>query len=68
MQHRQGLLQQAVVSIPRLLIDINVLLDVALGRPGAPASARLLGLCGVQHGAGGAGRSTAADKRLAPSL
>ena len=33
----------------RLLIDINVLLDVALQRPGAPASARLLGLCGRQH-------------------
>jgi predicted nucleic acid-binding protein len=33
----------------RLLIDINVLLDVALARPGAPASARLLGLCGQQH-------------------
>jgi len=26
----------------RLLIDINVLLDVALQRPGAPASAQLL--------------------------
>lgn len=33
----------------RLLIDINVLLDVALQRPGAPASARVLGLCGRQH-------------------
>jgi len=33
----------------RLLIDINVLLDVALQRPGAPASAKLLGLCGRQH-------------------
>lgn len=33
----------------RLLLDINVLLDVALQRPGAPASARLLGLCGRQH-------------------
>lgn len=33
----------------RLLIDINVLLDVALQRPGAPASARLLRLCGRQH-------------------
>ena len=33
----------------RLLIDINVLLDVALLRPGAPASARLLALCGRQH-------------------
>jgi predicted nucleic acid-binding protein len=33
----------------RLLIDINVLLDVALLRPGSPASARLLALCGRQH-------------------
>lgn len=33
----------------RLLLDINVLLDVALQRPGARASARLLGLCGRQH-------------------
>jgi predicted nucleic acid-binding protein len=33
----------------RLLIDINVLLDVALGRPDAPASSRLLALCGRQH-------------------
>ncbi len=33
----------------RLLIDINVLLDVALQRPGAPDSARLLALCGRQH-------------------
>ncbi len=33
----------------RLLIDINVLLDVALQRSGAPASARLLALCGRQH-------------------
>lgn len=33
----------------RLLIDINVLLDVALQRPGAPASSRLLALCGRQH-------------------
>lgn len=33
----------------RLLIDINVLLDVALQRPGAPASARLLALCGRTH-------------------
>ena len=33
----------------RLLIDINVLLDVALQRPGAPASARVLRLCGRQH-------------------
>ena len=33
----------------RLLIDINVLLDVALQRPGAPASARLIAMCGRQH-------------------
>lgn len=33
----------------RLLIDISVLLDVALQRPGAPASALLLGTCGRQH-------------------
>ena len=33
----------------RLLIDINVLLDVALQRPGAPASAQLLAGCGRQH-------------------
>ena len=33
----------------RLLIDINVVLDVTLQRPGAPASARLLALCGRQH-------------------
>jgi predicted nucleic acid-binding protein len=33
----------------RLLIDINVLLDVALQRPGATGSARLLALCGRQH-------------------
>ena len=33
----------------RLLIDINVLLDVALQRPGGPAAARLLALCGRQH-------------------
>ena len=33
----------------RLLIDINVLLDVALQRPGAAASARLLAQCGRQH-------------------
>jgi len=33
----------------RLLVDINVLLDVALQRPGAPASARLLATCGRQH-------------------
>ena len=33
----------------RLLIDINVLLDVPLERPGASASAQLLSSCGVQH-------------------
>lgn len=33
----------------RLLLDINVLLDVAFQRPGEPASARLIGLCGRQH-------------------
>ncbi len=33
----------------RLLIDINVLLDVAVQRPGAAASARLLAQCGRQH-------------------
>ena len=33
----------------RLLIDINVLLDVALKRPGSAASARLLAHCGRQH-------------------
>lgn len=33
----------------RLLIDINVLLDVALQRPGAATSARLLAQCGRQH-------------------
>ncbi len=33
----------------RLLIDINVVLDVALQRAGAPASAKLLALCGRQH-------------------
>ncbi len=33
----------------RLLIDINVLLNVALQRTGAPESARLLALCGRQH-------------------
>ena len=33
----------------RLLIDINVLLDVALQRPGAPSSAQMLALCGRQH-------------------
>jgi hypothetical protein len=33
----------------RLLIDINVLLDVAFLRPGLPASARLIAQCGRQH-------------------
>jgi hypothetical protein len=33
----------------RLLIDLNVLLDVALQRPGASGSARLLAQCGRQH-------------------
>lgn len=33
----------------RLLLEINVLLDVALQRPGALASGRLLALCGRQH-------------------
>ena len=33
----------------RLLIDVNVLLDVALRRPGSPESTRLLALCGRQH-------------------
>lgn len=33
----------------RLLLDINVLLDVAFQRPGEPASSRLIGLCGAEH-------------------
>jgi predicted nucleic acid-binding protein len=33
----------------RLLLDINVLLDIALGRPDAPTSARLLSRCGREH-------------------
>ncbi|MEO5881912.1 MAG: hypothetical protein ABIQ06_05810, partial [Caldimonas sp.] len=33
----------------RLLIDINVVLDVALERPGTAASAQLLAMCGRQH-------------------
>lgn len=33
----------------RLLLDINILLDVAFQRPGEPASARLIGQCGRQH-------------------
>ena len=32
-----------------LLLDINVLLDVAFQRPGEPASSRLIGLCGREH-------------------
>lgn len=48
----------------RLLIDINVLLDVALERPGAPASAQLLGLCGRQHEAWLAWHSVAALAHL----
>lgn len=44
----------------RLLIDINVLLDVALQRPGAPASAKLLARCGRQHEAWLAWHSVAA--------
>ena len=33
----------------RLLLDINVLLDVAFQRPGEPASTKLIGLCGTAH-------------------
>jgi len=33
----------------RLLLDINVLLDVAFQRPGEPVSTRLIGLCGTAH-------------------
>ena len=33
----------------RLLLDINVLLDVAVQRAGAETSARVIGLCGRQH-------------------
>lgn len=33
----------------RLLLDINVVLDVAFQRPGEPASSRLIGLCGREH-------------------
>jgi len=35
----------------RLLLDINVLLDIAFQRPGEPASAQLIGLCGREHDA-----------------
>ena len=34
-----------------LLLDINILLDVAFRRPGEAASARLIGLCGREHDA-----------------
>lgn len=33
----------------RLLLDVNVLLDVAFQRPGEPASTKVIGLCGVGH-------------------
>jgi PIN domain len=33
----------------RLLLDINVLLDVAFQRPGAPASGSIIASCGQQH-------------------
>jgi predicted nucleic acid-binding protein len=33
----------------RLLLDINVLLDVAFQRPGEAASTKLIGLCGAGH-------------------
>jgi predicted nucleic acid-binding protein len=33
----------------RLLLDINVLLNVAFQRPGAPASAAIISSCGQQH-------------------
>lgn len=33
----------------RLLLDINILLDVAFQRPGEPASSRLIGECGGDH-------------------
>lgn len=33
----------------RLLIDINIVLDVALQRPGASASGRVLAQCGRRH-------------------
>jgi predicted nucleic acid-binding protein len=35
----------------RLLLDINVLLDIAFQRPGEPASAALIALCGRRHDA-----------------
>lgn len=33
----------------RLLLDINILLDLAFQRPGAPASAAVIAACGRQH-------------------
>lgn len=33
----------------RLLLDLNVLLDVPMDRPGAAATAELLSLCGTRH-------------------
>ncbi len=33
----------------RLLLDINVLLDIPFQRPGAPASARVIAQCGRAH-------------------
>ena len=36
-------------SVVRLLLDVNVLLDVAVQRPGTETSAELIGYCGRQH-------------------
>ncbi len=33
----------------RLLLDINILLDVAFQRPGEPASAQVIARCGHEH-------------------
>ena len=33
----------------RLLLDINILLDVAFGRPGEPASSQVIARCGREH-------------------
>ncbi|MDE2147704.1 MAG: PIN domain-containing protein [Burkholderiales bacterium] len=33
----------------RLLLDINILLDVAFQRPGEPASSRVIARCGHEH-------------------
>ena len=33
----------------RLLLDINILLDVAFWRPGEPASSRVIASCGREH-------------------